>query len=169
MNHLREKIVSFWGDDLKCLSRRALENVPITDYTKEFLVHIGVPKLEELSIDFFTESNVLYTTTLDGVKYIVIGDNIGVKMCIKEDSNEILSIDLRSGVPLRFVNSNIELFLVFVMIYLNESSGKEEIDLEDALTIVDRLRKEYILLDPKALADPNNWWPVILEQVEHGM
>jgi len=166
---LKDTITKYWNERLKRLSSGDIRNMPVSDFTKRFLVDIGLPDLKELSIDLYTNADLYKTLRHNGVRYCIIGENIDPKICIKENADEMFLIDTNSTISVRFINSNIEFFLGFTAIYLTETSGKEFATHEEAMNIVKRLQEIFSELDYEALEDPNNWWSVILEQVEYGM
>ncbi|MBR6771214.1 MAG: SUKH-4 family immunity protein [Lachnospiraceae bacterium] len=104
-------------------------------------------------------------------KYIVIGDDLGLAICLSLSSEpdmeqEVVSVDPEQEYPPRFVNKSLEALLEFIVIFLRyQDRLREEDDVESVLAEV---RKEFTRMDIRALENEENWWTVILEQIELG-
>src|SRR5262249_1033405 len=117
-------------------------------------------------LTFYTNSRVLQILRHAGSTFVVIGDDYGTKICIGEDTGELISIDEEGKLPTRYINSRIDLFLVFLEIYLTAQQSRDDTTDAEAFALARHLRHEFRSLDQQALDDPENWWSVILEQVE---
>ncbi len=102
-------------------------------------------------------------------RYCRFGSDYGTDLCVSLDTGEVLSISVTGEYPDRFVNSTPAAFVEFMVMVSAErvlfpDLDDEEIDRRIAL-LAERLR----VLDQKAVADPDNWWSVIMEQMRDGL
>jgi hypothetical protein len=161
------RIISFWNGALQTFSEQAVSHLSIPHQTKQFLASVGLPhSIELVLLTFYTDSPKLQTLRHAGSKFLVIGDDYGTKLCIKEGTGELVSIDDVGELPFRYINSRIDVFLVFLEIYLTAQQSRKDTTKAEARALAARLRDEFLLLDPPALDNPENWWSVIVEQVE---
>lgn len=169
MNDLKRKFIEVWGDSLIKISPSLIRGYLISSNTKNFLLSIGLPGDENDLINFYTnpEFHLAYKHLND--RYIVIGDDFGTKICIDEKSDEIFSVDDREELPTRFINSNIEFLLAFLVIYKSHLPLLEDATDDEAVKIVKKMKKVFREIDSKALKNEENWWPLILEQIEDGL
>jgi hypothetical protein len=101
--------------------------------------------------------------------FLVLAEERGQKLCLKVETGEISIIDSRGELPTRFVNSNIISLVKFLQAFVEGKKRFQELDYGDASVIAKSLRHEFKLVDPEALANDENWWSVVLEQVEQGL
>ena len=64
------------------------------------------------------------------------------------------------------MNANLAAFLSFQTLYLDQQEALQDDDDEIAIAAVKQVRSEMVSKDETALKDPENWWAVILEQIE---
>jgi hypothetical protein len=101
---------------------------------------------------------------------LVIGDDYGTELCLNLTDGCIYSIDPEKKLATRFVNSNVECLGKFLTLYEErEKELRETLNEKDQDQIVRRLREQFVVIDAPALAEPENWWSVILEQKEQGL
>lgn len=156
IDYLKENFVLFTNSDYK--------EYPLSNTTKRILCEIGLPE-EPLN---FIKLNIksLNITKID-YEFIVIGDDIGTYICINS-KDEIISIDPQHEYPNRFINSDLESFLSFIVIFLKHTKDKVTSD-ADIKQIVFDIKNEFKKTDEKALCSDENWWCIILEQFEFGL
>lgn len=131
----------------------------ISQSTKEYLCKIGLPSRPTHFISF--NLNEIKNIYLDN-KYIIVGSDYGMALCI-DKNEEIVAVDKEHEYPNRFVNSNLECLLRFIMVYLqNEELLARSTD-EDISSIIETIKKEFVKIDSKALSNVDNWWEIILE------
>ena len=71
--------------------------------------------------------------------------------------------------PVRFINKNLESFLKFVVILLLQENDITEADDDEINQIMQKIRTEFNMIDIRALSSEENWWSIILEQIELGV
>ena len=165
MNKEHQEIMKFWGNSLVALDPQTVENQNLSQETKNLLCTVGIPEnhskiRESLLITFYEDP---FPVEFQQENYLVIGDDYGTKIGIKKTTEEIYSIKESET---RFINSNIEVFLKFLQIYI--SVEFEKVSDEDIAELINGVEERFNHLDSKSLEDEENWWPVILEQIEEG-
>ena len=100
--------------------------------------------------------------------YTVIGNDYGTDICINS-KGEIISLDPEQELPTRFINRDLETFLKFLNIFTAYHMKVREVDEEKQIQILDEMKEEFDKLDSRALDYEDNWWSVILEQMEMGL
>ena len=85
-------------------------------------------------------------------------------------SGTVRAFDPGGKLPTRFVNSTAKQLGAFIVAYgrycADARAARDEADTD---TIVEGLRRTLVALDPAATADPENWWSLVLEQVNDGL
>ncbi|MFD9033714.1 SUKH-4 family immunity protein [Streptomyces sp. NPDC059567] len=110
----------------------------------------------------------------DAGSYLVIGSDFGRAICVQYGTAHIVAVPVEAGpggqpVPPQFVNSGLPEFTRSMALLgrmwrlrfgLNpEQAGRWTVDFQAQLA----------MLDPAALASPENWWSVLLEQMWDGL
>ncbi|MDT9692125.1 SUKH-4 family immunity protein [Streptomyces sp. P9(2023)] len=110
----------------------------------------------------------------DAGSYLVIGSDFGRALCVQYGTAHIVAVPVEAGpggapVPPQFVNSGLPEFARSMALLgrmwrlrfgLNpEQAGRWTVDFQAQLA----------MLDPAALASPENWWSVLLEQMWDGL
>lgn len=124
-------------------------------------------------INFYNEPEIgLY----HGDDYIILGNNESSKIGIHKKTENIHFIDETpsSSIQIRFINSDIAKFLIFLKIYLSyRPQLVDAMEVEDSeeklLELVHNIKQHFNQIDSKALLDEESYWSVILEQVEDGL
>ena len=165
-NRLISQIINFFGPLLSPVPESSLYDVELPEETKDFLLSVGLPPGGSLLLTFY-RSGVTPPRRERQARFLIIGDDYGTKLGLKEHTGEVFSIGL--GSISRFINSSILTMLLFLAIYLTEQPELREVTDEEVLAIVERMRATFRDIDARALADPENWWSVILEQTEQGL
>jgi hypothetical protein len=110
----------------------------------------------------------------DAASYLVMGHDYGRQLCVQYGTAHIVAVPLEAGpgggpaVP-RFVNSGLPEFVRCLALLgrmwrlryglTPEQAGRWTVDFQAMLAC----------LDPAALAGPENWWSVLLEQMWDGL
>ena len=170
-NALIHRITDCFGSLLTPISSGSFHHFTVPEETKSFLTCFGFPpNLEEtLLLHFYQNDDALAISIHNHDRFLIIGDDDGTKLGIKENTGEVLSIDPEGKLPTRFVNSSILTLLAFLGMYVREQPGLAQADDEEASQIVARMRDAFSTFDAQALDNPENWWSVVLEQVEQGL
>ncbi|MGW3244287.1 SUKH-4 family immunity protein [Streptomyces sp. NPDC001070] len=110
----------------------------------------------------------------DAGSYLVMGNDFGRQLCVQYGTAHIVAVPLEaepSGAPAvpQFVNSSLPEFARCLALLgkmwrwrLNltpEQAGRWTVDFQNQLAA----------LDPAAVASPEHWWPVLIEQMWDGM
>lgn len=110
----------------------------------------------------------------DAGSYLVVGNDFGRQMCVQYGTAHIMAVPMEAGpggqpTPPQFVNSGLpELVRCLAALgrmwrlrygLTQEQAGRWTVDFQAQLAS----------LDPAALASPENWWAVLLEQMWDGL
>jgi hypothetical protein len=127
-------------------------------------LHVDLPsRVESLALEFFEEPRIA-----EGHR--VIGTDSVCELRVDADAGIVRAFDPRGEVPTRLVNSSVRQMAAFIAAYQRYGSDVGAArDESEQLDIVGRLRLELTEIDPDAIADPEGWWSVVLEQVDHGL
>ena len=154
-------------EKFKLITREDYRNCDLSNNTKKILCDIGLP-YEPLN---FIQFNI---EEIENIKldedYIIIGNDFGTNICVNH-KDEIVSIDTENEYPIRFINKDLETFLKFiVIILLHENEIDEADDDDDEINqVMQKVRTEFNIIDIQALSSEENWWSIILEQIELGV
>lgn len=152
-------------EKFKLITREDYRNCDLSNNTKKILCDIGLP-YEPLN---FIQFNI---EEIEDIKldkdYIIIGNDFGTNICVNH-KDEIVSIDTENEYPIRFINKDLETFLKFIVILLSHENEIEEADDDEIDQVMQKVRKEFDMTDIRALSSEENWWSIILEQIEFGV
>jgi hypothetical protein len=165
----QENMMEFWEGTLIQFDGNLLSNQSLSKETKDFLASIGLPVksefLKDLSLCFY---DYIEQICINDSNYIIIGDDYGTKICIKEKTDEVVSVDIETE-NIRFINSGIKSFVDFLQIYFTKRPELVGADDKEAVEIINSIKDSFNKLDAAALSNEDNWWAVILEQNEQGL
>lgn len=137
-------------------------NCNLSNVDKNILCNIGLPYMP---LDFLQFNiNEIDNLVLNN-EYIVIGNDLGTNICIN-NKGEIVSVDLENEFPMRFLNKNLESLLKYIFIFILYENLLVNVDDVYVSLIIEELKSELNIIDDKALSDDENWWSIILEQME---
>lgn len=166
----KENVMEFWNDTLIQFNMKQLSNNSLSKKTEDFLNLVGLPVkcdfLNDLSLNFYDGFERI---TINDSDYIVIGDDYGTKLCIEGESDKIVSVNIEENMNIRFINSNLEFFLEFLQIFFTKKPELIGVDDLKAVEIVNSIKDSFNKIDPVALNNEDNWWTLILEQIEQGL
>ncbi|BDC97649.1 SUKH-4 family immunity protein [Treponema saccharophilum] len=158
-------IYDFLQNRFKLNTRKDYNNFDLTENTKKILCDIGIPK-EPLG---FIKFNIDELKTLKHEDdFVIIGTDLGTNICINKN-DEIISVDFENEYPTRLINKNLESFLHFIVIFLLHEDEINSADDDTISQIIQKIKVEFEQIDELALNNQENWWPIILEQIETGM
>jgi len=158
-------IYDFLQNRFKLNTRKDYNNFDLTENTKKILCDIGLPK-EPLG---FIKFNIDELKTLKHEDdFVIIGTDLGTNICINKN-DEIISVDFENEYPTRLINKNLESFLHFIVIFLLHEDEINSADDDTISQIIQKIKAEFEQIDELALNNQENWWSIILEQIETGM
>ena len=158
-------IYDFLQNRFKLNTRKDYNNFDLTENTKKILCDIGLPK-EPLG---FIKFNIDELKTLKHEDdFVIIGTDLGTNICINKN-DEIISVDFENEYPTRLINKNLESFLNFIVIFLLHEDEINSADDDTISQIIQKTKAEFEQIDELALNNQENWWPIILEQIEMGV
>src|SRR5215470_10524960 len=162
----REEMTRFWGrDNLARWSEVSLRNVTIPGSAKSFLVETGMPLRLGLTLRFEIQADQVSRAS---TTRLCIGFDDVVPISIDE-RGRVIAEEAKVGRGEKYINSSIECFgecLVYYQQYRISVRAASEDEVQRLISVVARSLRNT---EPTAFADPNNWWPVIVEQINHGL
>ena len=158
-------IYEYIQKNFKLNKNEKYRNCNLSNNTKKILCDIGLPNKPLNFIEFNIEQ--IENIVVDGGN-IIIGNDFGTNICINH-KDEIVSIDPENEYPIRFINKNLESFLEFVITFLLYEDKINDVDDDGIHQVVQEIRKKFDMIDIQALSNEENWWSIILEQVELGV
>jgi hypothetical protein len=169
MSTFADEMRTEWGRD--GLQRARPES------SKQFLLEVGLPKKELLCITFEMLEDPL--PTMEEVARAK-GQSCPAEACFflrlgcgghapdfaltNDSQGKVMEVDFDPP-RLRFVNSRVQHLGAFLLAYAR-SRVREEMSREDNLAYVASMRAELEKIDPEALSNSDNWWSLVLEQME---
>lgn len=160
-------ILNYWGDALIKFSREILADKAIPDSASRFLQTVGLPSKSDMFVNFQTTDTRI--VKFQDQLYLILGDDYGTNIGMNMASGEIFSIPDQGNLPIRFINSTIKSFVIFLQLYTEAASEIKKGTEEEIKTTANSLREKFIDIDNRALANGENWWSLITEEMNHGM
>ena len=151
--------------DYKLFPKEEYRKTTLPEKEKRMLCEDGVPDVPLHFLHFNTQGDEL--VIVNG-NCISIGRDNGTEICI-DPNNEIVSVDAYGVYPKRFVNSSLESLFECVAIYLIYNDRLMSAEDGEISILIGEIRQKFSCVDQGALDDEENWWSVILEQVEDGL
>lgn len=158
-------VYCFLKDKFKLNAREDYRNCRLSNSTKKILCDIGLP-YEPLNYVRFNIDKI--DSTFEDEEYIAIGSDLGTDICINY-KDEVVSVDRENEYPIRFINRSLESFLEFIVIIIKYEDELKESDDDEIIKVMQKIRKEFDEIDIQALSSDENWWSIILEQLELGV
>ena len=93
---------------------------------------------------------------------------MGTSICINQ-KEEIISVDLANEYPDRFINKDLESLLKCIGIFLAYENEINKADDDEIQHVLQEIRTKFDMIDIQALCSTENWWFIILEQIELGL
>ena len=148
--------------NLELITKEDYRHWNLSTNTKKILCDIGLPKEPFSFIQFNIEE--IENIKLDE-EHIIIGTDFGTSICINS-KEEIVSIDQENEYPNRFINKDLETFLEFILFFLSYENKINNATDDEIGQIIKEIKQEFHKMDRKALSGEENWWSVLLEQIE---
>ncbi|MCI9079622.1 MAG: hypothetical protein HFH68_12015 [Lachnospiraceae bacterium] len=158
-------VYDYLQQNFKLITREEYRKYNLSNNTKKILCDIGLPNkpLDFIQFNIDETKNII----LDE-EHIIIGNDFGTYICIN-NKDEIISVDPQNEYPVRFINNNLETFLEFIITFLLYKDKISEASDDEINEIIWQIEKKFNITDIRALSNEENWWPVILEQIELGI
>lgn len=150
--------------NFKLMTREEYRNCNLSNNTKKLLCDIGLPAQPLEFIEFSIDK--IENMMLDS-KHVVIGSDFDTSICI-DSKDEVVSVDWGNEYPIRFINKNLEAFLQCIIIFLSFENKIIDAEDETIAQVMQELRENFNAVDIQALQE-ENWWAIILEQIELGL
>src|SRR5712691_11585156 len=166
----REEIISFWGrDNLKRWSEANLRDVAIPRSSKSFLAEVGLPLAEKWTLRFDSKADQLpRLPNKSSCRRIGLDDVVPI--CLDEQhSGRIVAVEEGIGGTERYINSSVESFGQCLVLYQQYRTAARVSTEEDVQKVIITTEEQMRKIDPTAFRDPDNWWPVIVEQMKQGL
>jgi hypothetical protein len=171
MAMLPNEIVAYWGkENLVRWPESAVRILRIPNSSKDFLIHVGLPCIRDWTLRFDPMiDNLRSSPTRSSLRQF--GRDDIVPLCVDEaGGGQVLADEAAVGGTERFVNSSVECFAEFLVLYRKYRVDVGGLSDEDSVqsfisTIEDEIRKS----DSKAFGSANNYWSVIIEQAKDGL
>jgi hypothetical protein len=162
MSMPRGEIVKFWGrENLARWLPSLLIDVAIPEQSKRFLSDVGLP----VGVDWTLEIAPMPLERLEGKPHFrkLCSDYI-VPICLDElDAGSLVAVEQIVGGGERFVNTDVEAFGQFLVLYQRYRRADQP---EELILATESAMKRT---DPRAFSSVENYWPVIIEQMHHGL
>ncbi|MFJ4340284.1 SUKH-4 family immunity protein [Streptomyces sp. NPDC088915] len=182
---IAQELAGAFGPGILRFDQRAVSRQGVPELVARTLVWAGLPA--DFGPFFWAQPAVPVVPTLaelaaqrqvqaapDASSYLVLGSDFGRAICVQYGTAHIVAVPVEAGpggqsVPPQFVNAGLPEFTRSMALLgrmwrlrfgLNpEQAGRWTVDFQAQLA----------MLDPAALASPENWWSVLLEQMWDGL
>ncbi|WP_259453664.1 SUKH-4 family immunity protein [Streptomyces ginkgonis] len=110
----------------------------------------------------------------DAGSYLVMGTDFGKQLCVQYGTAHIVAVPLEAGpggapVAPQFVNASLPQFVRCLALLGRMWRLRYGLNPEQAGRWTTDFQAQLASLDPQAVADPENWWSVLLEQMWDGL
>ncbi|MEV1006776.1 SUKH-4 family immunity protein [Streptomyces sp. NPDC049881] len=127
-----------------------------------------IPTLGELAVERGVQP------APDAGSYLVVGSDFGRQLCVQYGTAHIVAVPLEAGpggqpVPPQFVNASLPQFARCMALLGRMWRLRYGLNSEQAGRWTTDFQAQLGSLDPQALADPESWWAVLLEQMWDGL
>lgn len=158
-------IYKYLQENFSLNTREDYRKCNLLNTTKKILCDVGLPNqpLNFLQFNIEEIENIKFNE-----EHIIIGNDFGTNICINS-KEEIVSIDSENEYPMRFINKNLETFIEFIITFLSYEDKINNADDDEIMQVIQEIKKEFNIIDIQALSNEENWWSIILEQIELGL
>lgn len=154
-------IYGYLQQNFKLITREEYRKCNLLDNTKKILCDTGLP---DQPLDFIQFNIQELKNIILDKEYIIIGNDFGTYICIN-NKGSIVSVDPCNEYPARFINTNLETLLEFIVTFLLYKDKISKASGNETGQVIHEIRKIFNITDARALSNEENWWPVILEQI----
>ena len=144
--------------------------------SKEYLTEVGLPGhevapgidfnlMERLPTlhEFYPEQREALHVSWNHARFLRLRHDVGIYLD-EEDAGSVWELDVIPNLDSRFVNSGVERLGYFLAEFNQWSSGS--VKESDARQFLTEIRQRMSEADPGAFADPDHFWPLVLEDAE---
>ncbi len=165
-----EEIIGFWGkENLERWSDPRLADWHVPTESKLFLTRVGLPCRGDWTLRFTREPDQPHLPSI-GAHHRLIGYDDIVPICLDERTGgRVVALEESVGGTERFINSRVEQFAQALVLYERYRKRVRGLAEHEAQDLIAKTSQQLRAVDPAAFSDPNNWWPVIIEQMRHGL
>lgn len=165
-----EDYFAYWGRDrLRRWPAHVVADLAIPGASRDFLIEVGLPSLKEGTLRF----DLPQTEALPRLPWRptcrILGYDTSVPLCLDEGAGgQVVSAEDEKAGSFLFVNDSVGALgecLTHFDRYLEQaaSAGEAEI-LEEIARVEERMSQR----DPRAFADPDCFWPLVIAQMREG-
>ncbi len=110
----------------------------------------------------------------DAGSYLVMGSDYGRQLCVQYGTAHIVAVPMEAGpdggsVPPQFVNTSLPQFVRSLALLGKMWRWRYGLTPEQAGRWTADFQEQLAALDPAAMASPENWWAVLVEQMWDGL
>jgi hypothetical protein len=167
---LNAELAKLGKETLRPLNLKEIESrgVRVSAALGAFLSERGLPEGEQpLLVTFRHRENAFEPVSQDGKNYFAIGSDEGTTLCVLRGAEEVWSLDLADNdLPARFVCSSLPQFVALLNVFDAEQDRLEDEDDAVVRKVVKELRRRIGGLDQRAISGAENWWSVVIQQIE---
>jgi hypothetical protein len=133
------------------------------------LIEVGLPYKEDWTLRFDSEADHLPRLPKKA-NYRRIGFDDLVPVCLDEKRGGcVVAVETAVGGSKRFINSSVECFGEFLVLYQEHWKAARAVSEEEIVKFISGVEERIRKADPEAFDDPNNYWPVVVEQMNQGL
>jgi|tagenome__1003787_1003787.scaffolds.fasta_scaffold20371733_2 hypothetical protein len=162
-----QRVANRWPHELVTASRDDLGMSDLPEDAIRVLSDVGVPR----RVDPIFESTDVrsITSARDGRTLWQFGSDGETALAIDPRSGEVLSTSPKLAHPDRHANDGVAAFVDCLLEVSETRDGLVGVRDEEAHAVVVALSERLRRLDASALAQPDNWWATIVEQLNDGL
>ena len=110
------------------------------------------------------------TDTRASGNLLIFGDDYGTNLCVDLRDGFVYSVDSKNELPIRFVNRSVRCLAKFLDAHRQCVTKLSRTDTEEQqLQVIRSLSEQLNAIDSRALLQRENWWAVVLEQMQDGL
>jgi hypothetical protein len=163
------EILNFWGyNNLVRWLESTLRDVAVPLSSKRFLMEVGLPGKTDWTLRFDPEATL--PRLADKSNFRRIGFDDMVAICLDEQHDGcVVAVEKEVGGTQRFINTTVQHFGVFLVLYQEYRKAARRMSEEEVVKFIPSIESRMRKTDPKAFDDPNNYWPLVIEQMNQGL
>lgn len=133
------------------------------------MVEIGLPYKEDWTLRFDAQADDLPRLPCKS-RYRRIGFDDAVPICVDEGRGGcVVAVETDIGGTERFINSSVERLGEFLILYEQYRRAARVLPEEEILKLIRTVESRMRDIDPNACEDLNNYWPIVVEQMNQGL